>query len=56
MGLFQHSAQSCRISLSRGDLFKVQGVHLVFLDGVKRTQNQAFHLQLVDLVQLSLNT
>lgn len=56
MGLLQHSSQVLLPSLCRVDLVKKQGVWFVGLDGVKRAQNQAFHLQLIYFIQLCFNT
>lgn len=53
--LFQQAAQFFRCPLLWVNLLEVQSVELVGLDSVKRTENQTFHLQLVDAVQLCLN-
>lgn len=55
MGLFQHATQDFLRTLVGFKVLQVQRVGLVGLHGVKRPQNQTFHLQLVDAVQLRLN-
>lgn len=55
MRLIQQAAQVFLCPLLWVNLLEVQSVGLVGLDVVKRTKNQAFHLQLVDTVQLCFN-
>ena len=55
MGLLHHADQGFLWSLGGGNLLKIQGGRLVFLDIMQRAENQAFHLQLVYVVQLFLN-
>lgn len=56
MGLVKCFNQGFLCSMGRVDLFQIEGARLVGLDSVKRPEDQAFHLQLIDIVQLCLNT
>lgn len=51
-GLFNHCDQGLFVALDRVDLLKIKSFGSASLDCVKRAENQSFHLQLVDVVQL----
>lgn len=56
LGLFNHCAKGLFVSMDRVDLLEIKGFRSVSLDRVKRAENQAFHLQLVYVVQLLFNS
>lgn len=51
-GLFNHFEKGLFVPMVRVDLFEIKSFGHVRLHCVKRAENQSFHLQLVDVVQL----